>query len=319
MVLVAALIPQGLFTLFLAWAPPSQPSFTTFGLGVLLFLTALLIAVLGADYLVVQWQRRLQSRVAIGSTDPSVFAQPLPPDAPADIADMDAAVAALAQRKSATEQLLQDITRENEHLLREVHHRVKNNMQIVASLLSLHASAIKEDRGTDAFAAALARINALTSIHREMYATENLREIDLCTFLTGLLANSNRSDARHDRVQLTAETGNAIISPAAAVPLGMLMLEAVGQAIGSPQSCSSNARVVAVALRLLPDGRINMMLRYPAAVPEWLPQLADATLGQTLVGAYLRQLDAKIAASVMEEESSLCVSLPASFALRISG
>ena len=71
-------------------------------------------------------------------------------------------------------------------MLREIHHRVKNNLQTVTSLLNLYARIPRGEAVKQAFADVQMRINALALVHRHLYESQDMQEVDLHPFMTNL-------------------------------------------------------------------------------------------------------------------------------------
>jgi nitrate/nitrite-specific signal transduction histidine kinase len=137
---------------------------------------------LGADRWCVRPLRYIQDfagRVARGE---SVTLAPLKPWTP-EMVSVGAKVSEMAAAIASREQELKAGLEQRDHMLREIHHRVKNNLQLVMSLLNLHARRIRDPRAELAFAEARSRINALATLHRRLYESESLQEIDLKWFL----------------------------------------------------------------------------------------------------------------------------------------
>jgi Ni,Fe-hydrogenase maturation factor len=101
------------------------------------------------------------------------------------------------------EQRLQASVREKEVLLKEIHHRVKNNMQIVDSLLYLQAQAIKDrvdPLALDAFSKSESRIKSMASIHDRLYRSGDLASVDCGEYLRALVPELMDILVRYDQV-----------------------------------------------------------------------------------------------------------------------
>lgn len=79
--------------------------------------------------------------------------------------------------------------REKEALLKEIHHRVKNNLQIIHSMLNLQLSQIKDEQAIEMFKESKDRVYTMALIHEKLYQSESLAKIDLGEYITSLLAN----------------------------------------------------------------------------------------------------------------------------------
>jgi two-component sensor histidine kinase len=118
-------------------------------------------------------------------------------------------------------------------LMREIHHRVKNNLQIVASLLNLQASRIRVPEARAEFAAARDRVRALATLHRHLYSQGELTSITMGSFLTELCGQLfDAMGERHGgRIKLTIDAVDLEMSGDQAVPLSLVVTEAVSNAI----------------------------------------------------------------------------------------
>ncbi len=116
---------------------------------------------------------------------------------------------------------------EQKRLTREVHHRVKNNLQIVSSLLSLHARDAATPEVARSYATIQARISALTHVHRWMYDDATSNGVDLRA-LTGELCGGLETSLvspEHRRVTLACHSATIIVHPDVAVPVAFLVTE----------------------------------------------------------------------------------------------
>src|SRR5207249_7724321 len=108
---------------------------------------------------------------------------------------------------------LRTTLREREVLLQEVHHRVKNNLQIVASLLSLQSSSIRDPQMAAHFQESQGRIRSMALIHEKLYRSESLARVDLADYvksLAGILVRTYANAGNVDlQVRLDPEIGRA--------------------------------------------------------------------------------------------------------------
>jgi two-component sensor histidine kinase/CheY-like chemotaxis protein len=121
---------------------------------------------------------------------------------------------------------------EKEVLLREVHHRVKNNLQVIASLLRLQANAFPDSSFAEAVRESQNRVESMAMIHEQLYETENLREVDLARHASLLLTNLFHSYA----VDPARISGWVSIEPMTlavdrAIPAGLILNELISNAL----------------------------------------------------------------------------------------
>lgn len=115
---------------------------------------------------------------------------------------------------------------EREILDREVHHRVKNNLQVVSSLLNLQAGRITDDASRTEFLRGKRRIDSMALVHHKLYALKNLRSIDLKPFLDDLAKAMQvlyEPDSRS--VSHSVETGGVRADADTAIQIGMILCE----------------------------------------------------------------------------------------------
>lgn len=263
------------------------------GVATPLLMWALAIAVVwfGIEHLVVRWisyLERITSAYAAGrhSVRPERVSA-----APAEIRSLGETFSRMADLLSAREAELRESLAQKEILVREIHHRVKNNLQLVMSLLNLHARRIRDPRAEVAFAEARSRINALATLHRRLYESENLQEIDLKWFLEDLCSELRRGGLSRGRhVELVVQAPSEVIGPDVAVPLGLLVTEAITNAYKHAFNERAGGRI---AVRVLRESPTSLLLSIrddgvgfdaAASTPE------AAGLGRSLIEAFVRQL-----------------------------
>jgi two-component sensor histidine kinase len=258
-----------------------------------LLMWALAIAVVwfGIEHLVVRWityLERITSAYAAGrhNVRPERVSA-----APAEIRSLGETFSRMADLLSARENELRDSLAQKEILVREIHHRVKNNLQLVMSLLNLHARRIRDPRAEVAFAEARSRINALATLHRRLYESENLQEIDLKWFLDDLCSELRRGGLSRGRnVELAVDAPSEVIGPDVAVPLGLLVTEAITNAYKHAFNERDGGHIDVRVLRESPSSLL-LTIRDdgvgfdPAASPP-----EQNGLGRSLIEAFVRQL-----------------------------
>jgi two-component sensor histidine kinase len=152
--------------------------------------------------------------------------------APSEFQDLARTLARMAGRVRRREAELHASLAQKDVLLREVHHRVKNNLQIVTSLLNLRAQRLQAPEARDAVRQAQMRVAAMTLVHRRLYETDDIREIDLGGLLQdlgGMLEETNDGWRGAVEVHVAAEQPTAV-PPDQAIPLALLVTEAVSNA-----------------------------------------------------------------------------------------
>lgn len=120
---------------------------------------------------------------------------------------------------------------ENETLLKEIHHRVKNNLQIVISLLRMQSAEMKSEESKKHFSEAINRIMAMSLIHQKLYGEKELSKIDLKSYIEELVTDIIEVSLELKNVELTIETDTHDLSLDTIVPLGLLINELVSNSL----------------------------------------------------------------------------------------
>ncbi len=121
--------------------------------------------------------------------------------------------------------------KEKEFLLKEIHHRVKNNMQVIASLLKLQAAAVNDERLLAPFQDAENRVRAMSLVHEKLYQSEDFTKVPFRDYLTSLiryLSQSYEHRARH--ITVVAEIEDLPLDITAAIPCGLIVNELLSNA-----------------------------------------------------------------------------------------
>ncbi len=188
------------------------------------------------------------------------------------------------------EQDLQNSLREKDALLQEVHHRVKNNLQIISSLLDLQALTIPESQAQAVFIEAQRRIRAIALVHDQLYHSETMAQIDFEAYVRTLvehLQQSFFSEAAHVALEIVIDS--IWLDANSAIPCGLIINELVTNAF---KHAFPNGRTgtIRIACSTTEDGRIVLSV---ADNGIGLPAPADRSsgvLGLKLVGTLTRQL-----------------------------
>ena len=136
--------------------------------------------------------------------------------------------------------------REKEVLLKEIHHRVKNNLQTIVSLLNLQAGYSKDKQVLEVFKNSQERVRAMALIHEKLYESRDLSQIDFQEYIHSLVAHLFESySLRPDIVQLKMKIENVALDIDTAIPLGLLINELVSNSLkhAFPQNRKGELRV----------------------------------------------------------------------------
>jgi len=200
----------------------------------------------------------------------------------------------ITERKK-DEELIKASLREKEVLLREIHHRVKNNLQIITSLLRLQSSRVKEDDVQEMFKTAQSRIRTMALIHEKLYQSQDLSKIDLSQYIRNLtihLLNIYRTDPK--KVDLKIEIGDVYLDINTAIPCGLIINELVSNSL---KYAFPGKRRGTIQIELNKDQKGKHVLLVKdngVGLPEALNVEATDTLGLQLVNDLTKQIQGKL-------------------------
>jgi PAS domain S-box-containing protein len=207
--------------------------------------------------------------------------------------------ACLAQDLTGRRQLEEDLRRslsEKELLLREVHHRVKNNLQVISSLLELQSRSVSDPHALAKFQDSQDRIRSMVLIHEQLYRSLNLESIHMRSYLELLATNLSQSHVdRFERIDMRVDVDDICLPLDQALTCGLIVNELVTNAFKHAFP-SNSAGAIRVALQQSSSGAVVLEVsdngRGFARTPV---QDVSTTLGFTLVEALVKQLQGRLA------------------------
>ncbi len=135
----------------------------------------------------------------------------------------------IAKHKLA-EEALKAALQEKEVLLREIHHRVKNNMQVISSLLNLQADRVENEQVRQSLVENQQRIIAMSMIHEALYSSQNLSIVDLSAYLKNFVSHLQGVFSDQAGIHITLELNKIELDIDQAVPCGLIINELITNA-----------------------------------------------------------------------------------------
>ena len=182
---------------------------------------------------------------------------------------------------------------EKETLLKEVHHRVKNNLQIVSSLLNLQASEINDETLFEMFKESQNRIQSLALLHEKLYQTRNLAQVDFLDYLQSMTMQLGRSYERSG-VTWQVDGDPVILGVDQAIPCGLIVNELVSNAMKHAFVGRERGNLT-VGFHSVPDGKVELRVQDDGiGFPEGVDFRNLESMGMVLVMSLVEQIDASI-------------------------
>ncbi|MFA6112069.1 MAG: histidine kinase dimerization/phosphoacceptor domain -containing protein, partial [Candidatus Latescibacterota bacterium] len=198
--------------------------------------------------------------------------------------------AEMAERRRAEEQLRASL-HEKEVLLKEIHHRVKNNLQIVSSLLNLQAGTIEDARTVAKLMDSRSRIESMALVHEKLYQSDTLDRIVFGDYLRALAAHVHGSYGEvGQRVRLRVEASPLVVDVDVAVPCGLVLNELLTNCLKYAFPDGRQGEIL-VELQALDDDRVRLRVSDDGVgLPAGLEIAQTHSLGMQLVGDLTTQL-----------------------------
>jgi len=196
----------------------------------------------------------------------------------------------ITDRKEAQNELLSSL-HEKEVLLKEVHHRVKNNLQIISSIFSLQTAHVGEDkRILDLLRDSRDRIRSMSFIHESLYQNKDFSSIDLADYMEGLSRNLMMSYSLTGKVRLETDLQRVDLALDQAIPCGLILNELISNAL---KHAFPEGREGTIHMGLqLAENNVSISLRDDGlGTPPGFDPQRDANLGLELVHTLVEQLD----------------------------
>lgn len=178
--------------------------------------------------------------------------------------------------------------KEKERLLQELQHRIKNNLQVITSLVRIQASRARHPEAERELTAIGHRVETLRLVHDKLYAAGGAERLDLGTYLSELMASLLQFHGEGARnVRLASEVGSLLVSPELAVPIGIIVTEFITNSL--KYAFPDGRGLIGVRLEATP-GTARLILWDDG---KGLPEARPSGTGMQLIAGFARQIGAE--------------------------
>ncbi|MDP3339157.1 sensor histidine kinase [Frigidibacter sp.] len=275
-----------------------------------MWITSLLVAYAAVDRLVIRHVRELRGqmrRFALGRRE-------VPPDvlkdAPAEIADVSQTFHNLARILIRDEAELEASLQEKTVLLKEIHHRVKNNLQLIASIMNMQIRQVKEPGARRVLKSVQDRVASLATIHRNLYQAETLSAVQADQLLGDIVSQMTMmSVAPGSNLDIRTDFAPVTLYPDQAVPVSLLATEALTNAVKYSSAPEGGGQCwIRLSLRDEKDGTATLEIvnSQGAGVPDRV-EGDPPGIGTKLINAFAGQLDTVVEITSADGEYRLSV------------
>ncbi len=179
---------------------------------------------------------------------------------------------------------------EKETLLREIHHRVKNNLQIISSLLNLQSRNVKDEAARDAMREGQNRVRSMALLHQNLYQEEDLIGVDARIYIEKLTQNLwNSYNIDRDLIRLDTDIDQCKLDVDVMIPLGLIINELVSNALKHAFPEGKRGKIM-VSLKENPSGLSLSVEDNGKGLPVDFEEKQKQSMGVKIVHAFARKL-----------------------------
>lgn len=187
--------------------------------------------------------------------------------------------------------VLQKLVQEKESLMKEIHHRVKNNLQIVMSLLRSQSHTLKNEEAFEAIQKSQHRLYAISLLHQKLYMTDIVREIEMKSYIKDLLVNFTDTFDLKDRISFEVDFDLIYLHETQAIAVGLILNESVTNAIKYAFSDKKKG-IITILMKSMENNKIMLEIRDNGiGMINSFNSDTSSTLGITLINGLAEQLD----------------------------
>jgi PAS domain S-box-containing protein len=196
--------------------------------------------------------------------------------------------------RKITEQKLQRSIKEKEMLLKEIHHRVKNNLMIISSLLSLQSRYIKDENSKTIFIESQNRARSMALIHERLYQSTDLKDIDFGDYIQTLATDLyNTYVIDRNLIKMNIETDTVNLDIDTSIPLGLILNELVTNSLKHAFSPGEKG-TIDIILKKQGDKYILEVKDNGKGLPKDMDYETAGSLGLSLITSLSEQIDADL-------------------------
>jgi two-component sensor histidine kinase len=202
---------------------------------------------------------------------------------------------------------LEDSLRQKDLLMQEVDHRIKNSLQIVSSLLRMHANA--GGAAADQFHDAAARVSAIAAVHQQLHDSADVGAVSLDQYLIDLCRDINLATSSSDQVwKLAVDAAPLVVRTELAMPLGLIVNELITNAIRHSRPSNEGGRVQ-IVLKATSDS-FSVSVTDEGNGPALHSNTQNSRIGARIIEAFVHQIDGAITKERHATGYSVTVTVP---------
>lgn len=208
------------------------------------------------------------------------------------------------QKLRATNLMLNERNEEKDLLLKEIHHRVKNNLQIISSLLRLQSHEIDDIIAKGKFIDSVNRIKSISNLHETIYQSDNIVSVDMNDYLKNLSLNIIESYSLDKVIQLNIQSEAIDVDNDHIVPISLILNEMISNSVKHAFTDSKTGEI-SISISSLEEEN-NYRLVYSDS-GKWIESHTDNSFGTELIESLVDQLNGVIERTPSSEKSEYSI------------
>lgn len=193
---------------------------------------------------------------------------------------------------------------EKDLLIKEIHHRVKNNLQIVSSLLRLQSNEITDEDSKEKFMDSVNRIKSISNLHETIYKSENILSINLNSYLKNLALSLIESYSIKKRIELDIHSDLIDVDNDHIVPISLILNEMISNSIKHGFTHSEEGKIAISLLRINDKNQYRLLYSDSGS---WVESTKSNSFGTELIQSLVEQLNGSIETHPSPEKSEYSI------------
>lgn len=311
---IVPIVPETVFALSV-W--PSNTPFLDTGvstrlsalLPIAMWLASLIVAFWALNRLAINHIRKLGRQMRRFALNRTLPRGTLGPSVPTELVEMESAFVGMAESILRDEATLEDSLRQKNILLKEVHHRVKNNLQLISSIMNMQIRQAKSEDARFVLRRLQDRILSLATVHKNLYQNDDLVRVnasELLREIVGQLLSVGLASSSGVKVEQSFETIQIDADDAA--PLTLLVSEALTNALKYVSTVEHGKG--SISLKLISTGPEKAMLEVRNTIGNPEEVKSGTGLGSRLILAFTRQLNGQVEVETTDDVYQIRVNFP---------
>jgi PAS domain S-box-containing protein len=200
----------------------------------------------------------------------------------------------ITDRKFSEDKITQSL-KEKEVLLKEIHHRVKNNLQVVSSLLKLQSRFLKDSEATNILLESQNRVRSMALVHQKLYQSKDFANVDFADYVNQLTMNlMDAYKYKTNTILLNIKADKILIGMDVAIPCGLIINELISNSLKYAFDEKENGKIDIILKNCGNDSYSITIRDNGAGFPKDIDFRDTKTLGMQLVNTLVCQIDGKI-------------------------